>query len=255
MINEFKKYWTIREKDWHEYKIGTYHISAIGVSHQDLEPEEHSGPCLRDKYFTYLAGEEHSIETEGNFYLGNLLHREAQAIYKKNHPNSTSEFPLVYNIDSNGEPLEIRGSVDIIDFNIQSNPDLKTASMFTFPKSEYDTSITYLTQVNLYTYILKEMVFRPSWYLPLFLRIVYFKKHNLYTIEQDQPYYEKEGESIYLEFIERVCYLDDCLKNGQVPDAEPMKWCKYCHKLEYCLESGDIIKVKDGRKTRYLKND
>lgn len=253
MKNLYEKYWVINEKDWHEYKTGTYHVSAIGVSHQDLEPEEHSGPCLRDKYFVYLEGENHSIETQGNFGLGNLLHAEGQEIYKKNNPNSVSEFPLVYNIDNNGEPLEIRGSVDIIDFNIQANPDLKTASLFTFPKSEYEVSPTYEAQVTIYTHILAEFVFRPSWYLPNFIRIISIKKHNLYTIEQDKEI--TDAKKTYDEFIERVQYLDDCLKKREVPDAEPMKWCKYCHKLEYCLEKGDVIKVKDGRKTRYLKND
>lgn len=255
MENKFHEYWVIDEKPWHEYHEKIYHISAIGVSHQDLEPEESSGPCLRDKYFVYLEGENHSDETKGNFKLGNYLHAENQRIYKLNTPNSVSEFPLIYKIMNGERELTIKGSVDIIDFDIQANPDLKTASLFTFPKSEYETKITYMTQVSLYTYILKELVFRPSWYLPKFLRIVTFKKHNLYTLEQDQPYYEEEGEAIYLEFLDRVRYLDDCLRDREVPRAEPHKWCKYCHKLEYCLEKGDIIKVKDGRKTRYLKND
>ena len=254
MKNEYEKYWLIDEKEWHENEIGIYHISAVGISHQDLEPEEHSGPCLRSKYFVYLEGENHNQASIGNFYMGNLLHAESQGIYKKNHPNSVGEFPIVYKIAEGGEDITIKGSVDIVDFDIQINPDLKTASMFTFPSSEYDTSPTYMTQVTLYTYILNEFVFRPSWYRAESLMIVYFKKHNLTTLEQLKKYTDDIGKSVYDEFIWRVRFLHNCLMDREVPDAEPNKWCKYCHKLEYCLEEGDIILVKEGRKKRYLKN-
>ena len=265
MSNEYEKYWVINEKEWHENEIGIYHISAVGISHQDLEPEEHSGPCLRNKYFVYLEGENHNLATTGNFKMGNYLHAEAQEIYKKNHPNSVGEFPIVYELDSKGnefwgieeeeeEYIIIKGSVDIVDFDIQINPDLKTASMFTFPSSEYDMSPTYMTQVTLYTYILNEFVFRPTWYRAESLMIVYFKKHNLTTLEQFKKYSDEMGKEVYDEFIRRVRFLHNCLMDREVPDAEPNKWCKYCPKLDYCLEEGDIVLVKEGRKKRYVKN-
>ena len=31
--NKYKKYFELNEKEWHEYKIGTYHVSGIGNSH------------------------------------------------------------------------------------------------------------------------------------------------------------------------------------------------------------------------------
>jgi len=187
--------------------------------------------------------------------MGNLLHREAQLIYKKNNPNSVSEFPIVYQIENDGETLIIKGSVDIVDFEEGINPDFKTASMYTFPNSEYEVSPTYNTQVTLYTYILNEFVFRPIWYRAEALRIVYFKKHNATTLEQPIMYTDEKGEKYYDEFITRILYLDNCLRDREVPQAEPMKWCKYCHKLDYCLERGDLIRVKDGRKKRIIKND
>ena len=104
-MNKYKDQWLEKPVKWHDYKIGTYHISAIGNSHQDLEPEEHSGPCLRSLYDKYIKGEE---EGKGVFQLGNILHAELQRIYKINHPNSVFEFPIVFTINNDEGVRQLR---------------------------------------------------------------------------------------------------------------------------------------------------
>lgn len=244
MSNKYKKYFIEdEEKEWHNYKVGTYHISAVGNSHKELSPQEHYGPCLRSTFWNYKDPAERDEKSIGNLRMGNILHGIAQEIYKKNRPNSIIEFPIVIKM---GE-ITIKGSVDIIDFGDKAVVDLKTASLFTFPSSEYDYNQTYLTQVRLYGAFLQYNIFDNEYFEIETLRIVYIKKHNLETLEMDINYDGEEIAKAYADFVERVQYLHDCLTDTIVPKAEPHKWCKFCPYLEYCLEHEDLKPYVDSK--------
>lgn len=249
MNNEYRKYYYEREVDWHETKIGIYHVSAIGNSHKDLDPQEHSGPCLRETFFGYTDPIKNDDKSQGNFHMGDILHPIVQGIYKKNVPNSVIEFPIVIQLTKD---ITIKGSVDIIDFDKQAVIDIKTASLFTFPSSEYDYNPTHTSQISIYSGALELYVFKETFFKPKLLRMVYTKKHNLETVEIDLNADEEDVTNSYNDFIERVTYLDECLRENKVPAAEPHKWCKFCSLLDYCKEHGDIIETK--KKGRYILN-
>lgn len=248
MKNRYKKYFIEKEGEWHEYEIGIYHVSSIGNTHEGINPQEHYGPCLRATYWEYLDPEERDDESTGNFRMGEILHEIAQKIYKKNHPNSVIEFPIIYRLTTN---ILIKGSVDIIDFVKKAVIDLKSASLFTFPSSEYDYNPTYISQVKIYTAMLNYWIFQEEYFKPELLRIVYMKKHNLETVELDQDCDWDDIAESYTDFIERVIYLDKCLRELKEPIAEPHKWCKFCPILERCLEQKDIIAGK--KKNTYIR--
>jgi len=256
--NQFEKYFIKKDTEWHSYKIGEYHVSAVGCSHQDLEPEEHYGPCLRSTYWDYLDPVEKELSGKGNLRMGNILHGIVQDIYKESYPACSIEFPilLTFSDEISGEDLKIRGSVDILDFNGE-DPfvlDLKTSSMFTFPSSPYDLNPTYKTQVILYTYMLRNFILKKEYFDPKKVMVVFIKKHNAETVELEIKYNDEMYSGYYYDFIARMTYLHECLIKKKVPVAEPHRWCKLCPYLEYCMEKGDIIEVKEGRKKRYLKN-
>ena len=90
--NKFREVWHpeyfYEEVDWHEKIIGVYHISGIGCGHADIDPDEHSGPCLRQVWWDYTHPIPHNQETEGNFEMGSDLHEKWQKIVKKWRPGS-----------------------------------------------------------------------------------------------------------------------------------------------------------------------
>jgi hypothetical protein len=251
MENKFEKYFKKKDGEWHNYKIGVYHVSAIGCTHQNLEPEEHYGPCLRSTYYDYVETVE---KNEGAFKIGNILHEHVQDVYKKNEPASIVEFPIKLKTDIAEIEIEIRGSVDLID--MADEPyiiDLKTSSMYTFPSGKYDLNPTYETQVILYTFILRDRIFKKEFFNPDKVIITYIKKHNLETIELDSDYDDEKGAEYYKDFLERISYLHECLITEELPVAEPHKWCKYCTHLSECLERGDLVETKQGRKKRIIR--
>lgn len=257
MDNKVESYFEISgddEKNWHRNVIGEYHVSSIGLSHADLEPEEHYGPCLRATYFNYKNNNDMDLNNKGNVTMGKILHEHVQRIYKERHPNSIIEFPIFINYD---EDIKILGSVDILVFGNGIDEDMvidiKSASMYTFPSSKYDYNATYISQIKIYAGYLIDEIFKDEYFNPQIGRIVYIKKHNLETIEMD--FQLKDLDLIIDEFEDRVEKLHDCLINNVVPDAEPHKWCKYCPNLEYCLENEDVMEIKEGRKKRILKNE
>ena len=256
MINKYRKYYFENEEDWHTYEIGTYHVSAVGNSHKDLNPHDHSGPCLRATYFDYIHPIENDDKSEGNFHIGRILHKVIQEIYKINVPNSIIEFPIVLEVKKG---ITIKGSVDIIDLDEKSIPDIKTASLFTFPTSEYDYSPTHVSQTSIYSALLQMYVFKETFFKPKILRVIYTKKHNLETVEVDLDVNEEDVAKSYDDFVARVIHLDECLREKKIPDAEPMKWCKFCPRLSFCIEKGYIKLKKDSKgkakKGWYVLND
>lgn len=234
--NLYRKYWIETPVPTHEYMIGIYHVSQIGNSHQDLDSDEHSGPCLRQGYWQYLEPIELTEGTLGNFHMGRLLHRNVQEIMKINNPATINEFPLRYWTND----IIISGSIDTVVFskNKISIIDFKSASQYTLPKGKYDKNPTHFTQVYLYAYLLSLMF--GSHIKIKDVSLIYINKHNLATYEQTEKYDSEKGEAIFKDFLERCFYLDGCLKHKQVPVPEPMKWCKYCDYRGKCKEQGDV---------------
>ena len=233
MKNLYRKYWIEKPKKVHGYKMGVYHVSQIGNSHADLQPGEHSGPCLRQGYWDYIDSIEFEDGTVGNFHIGNILHEDIQRIAKLNNPAVVNEFPLRVWLAE----FIISGSVDNIVFveNGIHIVDFKTASQYTLPKGSYDKNITHFTQVYIYAFLLSK-IFKLD---ILDVSVVYINKHNLATYKQTEKYKVGKAIGIYTDFLDRCGYLHSCLKAREVPIAEPMKWCKYCRYKEKCIEVED----------------
>ena len=247
MDNKLTKYFNISEGNWHQNKIGTYHVSAIGNSHQDLEPEEHYGPCLRATATQYTQPPDKTLHFLGTVHIGKLIHRIIQENFKEKNPNAKIEYPIIIKKDG----LIFKGSVDILIREPDMVIDIKTANRFTFPSGKYDYNPTYVSQLKIYAGFLIRILenFNPEK-----VRIVYVEKSSLKTIEIDVSVSKEELEDAIKDFEERAKYLHECLTQDKFVIAEPHKWCKYCPLLKsVCIPRGDIEIVKKGRKTRYLK--
>lgn len=238
MTNKYREYFDKQEVEWHSRQIGVYHVSQIGNSHKDKNPQDHYGPCLLSTYEDYQQPEEKDLHSTGNLAMGTLLHKVVQKRYKKNHPNSVIEFPIIVYFSN----LKVMGSVDIIDFNRKAVMDIKTASLFTFPGSEYDYNPTYMSQIMIYTGLLKLFVFNNDFFTPEELVAIYVKKHNLEVLETSIDYDWEKVMAAYANFRDRCEYLDECLREEVEPEAEPHKWCKFCPRLKRCLLEGRIKK-------------
>ena len=250
MKNYFEDVWVLKERDWHEYVPHHYHITQIGVGHQDLNPNTHYGPDLRQAWYRIKKPVEMQVGSKGNLAMGTLLHAALQDIQKKNVPNSIIEFPMF----GKHEDITYSGSIDIVEFVEGSfNPirmkiiDIKSASDHTLPKHETDYNPTYFAQLILYTYILK------TFYLIDVeidkLEIWYVNKHNLATHKIRKEYDHEEGKRFFEEFLSRCHYLDECIFSNTLPDREPMKWCIYCDWrmlcTNNCVSEEDVIPISE----------
>lgn len=233
MKNQYLKYWVENPKKVHAYEMGTYHVSTVGISHKDLEPGEHSGPCLRQGYWDYIDRIEFRPETLGNFEEGIILHKRIQEIMKINNPATINEFPLRGWLSD----FIVSGSVDTVAFVKDGIHviDFKTASQYTLPKSRYDKNPTHFAQVYIYAFLLSKVFTLKI----VDVSVVYISKHNLATYEQTEKYKTSKAVDIYVDFIERCDYLHHCLEKKEVPIPEPMKWCKYCRYRSRCEELGN----------------
>ena len=234
MDNLYNKYWIENEQEIHTYDIGTYHVSQIGNSHTDLESDEHSGPCLRQGYWEYLEPIEKSVSTIGNFELGKIIHEKIQELMKLNNPATVNEFPLRVWL----KKIILSGSVDTIVFTKDGLHviDFKSASQYTLPKGDYDKNPTHFTQVYIYAFLLSKIFTLDI----QTVSVVYINKHNLATYKQTEKYDTGKAIDIYVNFVERCNYLNECLEKKKVPIPEPMRWCKYCDYRERCKEQGDV---------------
>jgi hypothetical protein len=251
MDNLYEEFWIEEPKKTHEYEIGTYHVSQVGVNHSDLEYDEHSGPCLRQGFLEYKEPKEQSNGTIGNFHIGNILHAEVQRIAKINNPAVINEFPLRMWIRDN---LIISGSVDTVIFAKDgvSVIDFKTASNYTLPKGDFDKNPTHFAQVYIYAHILHNHVFCSGWNVKD-VSVAYINKHNLETFRQTEKFDGDKSLDLFNDFVERCMYLDTCLKNDDLPVPEPMKWCKYCKYLDFCVDDGGVEVIENRGKIQGLK--
>ncbi len=264
--NEYRKYWKAKPREWHENKIGIYHVSSIGCNHQDLDPDNHSGPCLRSTYWDYVDPIPNSDETDGNLEEGNRHHKDLQKIIKEWKPNSIIEYPvaveLIRELDELGEDGELQeekilfvGSIDIlykhlfddeINYNVKSWSiwDIKTASSYTLPRGKYDKNPTHFDQTEIYGYIVLAFDLDEHKNKIKRKKIIYIDKHNLGTYTQREKFNVIEAEEKYQDAVERCWYIHDCLTKGEVPAPEPMHWCKYCKYLDRCMEQGDVEAIQ-----------
>lgn len=226
--NKYKKYFIIRPYDWHQNKIGYYHVSQIGNNNQDLKQKEHSGPCLRDTFYGFIPIDVkiQSLITEGNFGVGHLFHGHIEIIQKTNDPFNFPEFPLQKLLDHDGQKIIILGSIDlprqqILTFDDEAKDpipihitDLKTASEYTFPfdNSIMNRSPTHFTQVYIYGYWLMNYYLNQKYNELIDLTVAYINKHEAYTGEQRELYDNDAGMRIFIDFISRAFELDTCLK-------------------------------------------
>ena len=233
-------YFVKQNIDWHTYEIGVYHVSAIGVGHQDLDPKEHYGPCLRNTAYNYINKLPDNLSSKGNLEIGRILHKHVQDIYVSNHPNAVMEFPVMTKFH---KLLTSLGSIDIleqfynhtykgIDIDII---DFKTASQYTLPKTKWDRNPTYFSQVKIYGAKLMDYFDANRVFFGKF-KVIYINKHNLGTFPIEAQYDRSELWDVHKEYKERCELLHKHLYKRELPDKEPMRWCKYCKYRFRCEE-------------------
>ncbi|MCP4651659.1 MAG: PD-(D/E)XK nuclease family protein [PVC group bacterium] len=245
MENRFKDFWERPEVDWHEKIPHHYHVSQVGMDHSNKDASEHYGPCLRQSFYRILDPIPEAPSSRGNLFMGNVLHEIMQTEEKKKNPSSIMEFPLYLEFERNGQKISISGSVDIVDFERNSFPqlvnviDIKTASSYTLPRTESEKNPTYFAQAGIYAYILQNFYFNNALIKVNKVGIRYIDKHNagVYTI--DIPYDNTATKKIFDSFINRCFQLDAFIGTNDLPQAEPMKWCKYCTYRARC--TADVI--------------
>jgi len=244
MENKYEKYWIEKEKEWHGYQVGKYHVSSIGADNQNLNKNDHYGPCLRATFYDYTDKIEDKETSTGNKFIGTILHEKVQEITRKNNRLTIVEFPLIEQVvTSHNDIITLLGSVDLVEFEpylydgkyrtIVNLYDFKTASEYTLPKHDEDYNPTYFNQLKIYAHMLNEL-FDFANVIINKLVIVYINKHNLATYEIIQNFDEEECFKIFDSFVHRADYLHECLKNNALPKAEPMRWCKYCKYQARC---------------------
>ena len=214
--NKYTKYFEPKVTEWHRNVIGEYHVSAVGVSHKDLEQNDHSGPDLRDTFYEYINPLPNSLATTGNFKMGNIMHAFVQDGAKKNRP-CLVEFPLVKTFISGDQRIKIFGSVDLVEFEekpdkdgiaIVTLVDLKSSSEYTFPFGPENLNPTHRDQVMIYAYWLQNWIFNPKVLRISKIRIVYMNKHDAFCGEIDIVYDNDKALLIWVDFLSRCFRLD-----------------------------------------------
>ena len=226
--NKFEKYFIIRPYDWHEVRIGYYHVSTIGAYNQNREQKEHSGPCLRDTFYGFIPVDKkkQSLNTQGNFKQGDFIHEKGEGIAKINDPFVFPEFPLQRLLAHGKQKIIILGSIDLPkqkQLTLDDNPinaivinitDFKSASDYTFPydNSEKNRNPTHFDQVNIYTYWLLNYYLNNKYITVEDITVAYVNKHELYTGEQKVKYNNDKALGIFVDFVSRAFELDTKLK-------------------------------------------
>lgn len=241
---EYDKYWVIKDKEWHSYEVGEYHVSSIGTK-KTGEPKKHYGPCLRQTFYEYKYPLEDNVFSKGNKNTGKRIHEDLQVIYKRNNPNSIIEFPLYEEIT---EELKLCGSIDVVHFFYKDGQqwadiiDFKTAMYLTLPKDEEAYNPTYVYQLYIYAHWLTQIMNVKIRHL----LIVYIDKVNEVVYEQKPIVYNPDiGGQAWDEFKRRSIYEHDCLTSDTLPIKEPMRWCKLCKyrmKCDLNIKSNEEIK-------------
>lgn len=262
----FRKYWHPVFKDWHENIIGVYHISAIGCNHQDLNYNEHSGPCLRQTFWEYVDPLPDSDETTGNFEEGNDHHKLLEGIIKKWKPNTIIEKPMSKLFTRDGITILITGSVDVeyqhlFDLDKDDSKtkkkisiwDIKTASSYTMPKNKDDMNPTHFDQISNYATFNYMYEINTETKEISRLKMIYVDKRNKKTIIQHMEFDIDIGVELLSDLVDRAFALHECLENNVVPIPEPMKWCKYCKYLSRCIDQDDVELIYVGKYLKGLK--
>ncbi len=282
--NKYEKYFEAKPTEWHHNIIGEYHVSTIGVGHQDLEQNEHSGPDLRDTFYEYINPLPNNATTRGNFKMGNIIHTEIQAIARANRP-CIVEFPLAKTFINGDQRIKVFGSIDLIEYDdelakngiIQAITlvDLKSASDYTYPYGPENLNPTHRDQVMIYAYWLQNWILNPKVMRISKIRIVYVNKHEAYCGEVDIIYDNDKAVLIWVEFINR-CFelnkqlwkykkieeewkhlesgndgLDERIElNSCLPKSEPHHWSKFS---KYRFRSRDNVIFDEDVRTHSIE--
>lgn len=240
-INEYYAYFEGQPIPWHDYAIGNYHLSAIGVSHQELDPKQHSGPCLKklyDEYQQKFGGcYVEPPERKGIFKIGIMIHKEIQENAKEKDPSLDVEYALILPLAIGKDVVYVKGSIDLLSRYDPYLTDIKSSAPYNMPKNEKDYHISHGDQTILYTYIYNNKM-RNLVEMPEIedVRIAYVSKHNLDTRICNVDYDDDIGKEYYDDLMGRVKYFHKCLKKQVAPIGEPMKYCKYCELKGECEE-------------------
>lgn len=243
--NKYMDYYINKEKDWHEKKVGFYHVSGVGNNHPKLESHEHSGPCLRDTTYGYLAPLPQTLSTMGVFKCGDIHHAYIQKQYKKNHPLSNIEFGLQDILKKGKAKIYSLGSIDILDqkwlFEEKDDGlihlkilDIKSASQYTFPKNKYDHKPTHFNQTYIYAETLMSRYMDREKVVLDDMTIIYVDKNRVNIAELPIEYKESTGLKKYINYKNRCWKIHGCIKKKTLPEPEPHKWCKYCDNRFRC---------------------
>jgi len=283
LSNKYEKYFEAKPTEWHRNIIGEYHVSAIGVNHQNLEQNEHSGPSLRDIFYEYTNPLPNSATTRGNFKMGNIMHKYVQDDAKANRP-CIVEFPLMKTFTSGDQTIKVFGSIDLIEFDKEPDKDgiatitlvdLKSASDYTYPFGPEKLNPTHQDQVMIYAYWLQNWILNPKVMKISKIRIVYMNKHEAYCGEIDIPYNNDEALRIWVNFISRCFELDKKLwefitiqeewidieqhdggkeyrieLNNCLPRKEPHHWSKFS---KYRFRSRDNVIFDEDVRTHSIE--
>jgi len=243
-----------KPRDWHEKIIGIYHISTIGTSKTELDPDEHSGPCLRQTYWQYTLPIQQKQSTVGNFEMGSDLHKSWQKIVKEWYPQADIERTVAKIFTRNGKSILLVGSEDVhmpLLFNLsKANSktkrkreiwDGKSASEWTLPKNRDDKNPTHFDQPKIYGAM--EVLFELNMNHNIIKRVkvYYFNKHNKGTYIQRDRFNSDDAIRKLGDCVDRAFYLHECLETSRIPIPEPMKWCKFCDYLPRCRKAGGVI--------------
>ena len=255
--------------DWHEKIIGIYHISVVGCDHQDLEPDEHSGPCLRTSFWDYIDAIPDDPESEGNFEMGRDLHEKWQKLVKEWYPHADIERTVAKIFTRFEESILLVGSEDVhmpLLFNLAHDTsktkrkreiwDGKSASEWTLPKGRYDKNPTHFDQPYIYggMEILFELNMEHNEIKRI--KVYYFDKHNKGTYIQREHFEPDVAVDKLGDCVDRAFYLHACLVSSKIPNPEPHKWCKYCRYISRCKQAGgiEIINNKDGSIKKVIRS-
>jgi len=220
------------ETDWHKFILGKYHVTVLLG-------------CLKQFYGIQKYEIEPDLKRKCIGFIGNLYHNEIQTFLKKKDEFNLIEIPIEIEIDSE---ISIRTKIDIANPNEYLLSDIKTFSVFLFPKVKKDGSINVsdktIKQIVIGIFILNHTYFKLN---PAEnIKVICVSKQDLETKPLIIEYNEDDGLFFYNQITEKAKTLHHAFVNDIFPPAEIHKWCKYCPILNICDEGkAEVEKNKE----------
>lgn len=231
---DFDKY----ETGWHETKRNMYHVTAI-IS------------CLKQLFRNEKYNYKPPLEIRGSWFIGNMLHEEAQEHKQKIDGYYVKEFPLnvevqvknkefLLNIPVEDQIIYIVGKIDLLHTQKRRVEDLKTFMHWYMPKYAKDVDIKYYIQVIIYTFIANHTYMEKEPIEDIY--IVCISKKNCLTKIVKIKYDEDIGLKLYEWLVKRAIKYHYQLSNDIEPKGEPTKYCQWGEYIENCMEGREFLK-------------